>query len=377
MSARDWLVTRMDVLIAESVYHRNHKKETSTPGTVVWRWDEDEGIGRLNMASDTPPPTPDSKDVREWALYYASRGWPVLPLHTYVDGACTCIETGCKSKGKHPRLKHGLKEATTALAQVEAWWKRWPDANIGLCTGVAFDVIDVDGDVGRSSIQEAEETHGTLPYGLGAATGGGGYHALFMPVGCGNRASMLPKVDYRGKGGYIVAPPSNHESGMFYEWGSLDHLSQPLPELPQWMREIVDPPHRTRQSAIPLQFRVFNKKGITEYGKNALNAELKELSRAQEGMRNHQLNISSFNLYQLVGGGELTEEVVDSQLEIVALDIGLEPHEIHGTMQSAKRAGMDLPRQAPVPAKVREMSIEERIERFKESGSNWWRQNDE
>jgi hypothetical protein len=369
------LVRQLPHLLSEGVFYRNHKEEMRAQQIVIWHWDEDGGEAVVSMEMDATPTYPSGTNLHDWAEYYAERGWPVIPLHSTSGKLCTCQNGGdCKSPGKHPRLEHGLKEASTSVEQVERWWKRWPDANIGLCTGFAFDVIDVDGDKGRESIKEIEAVKGPLPYGLGAATGGGGCHLLFLPVGCGNRASFLPKVDYRGKGGYIVAPPSNHESGLYYEWMGLDHLEIPLLELPEWMRLIVDPPHVDRRSAIPTQFRVFPAKGVSDYGKKALVAELKELARTQEGMRNHQLNISAFNLYQLVAGGELTEEVVEGPLERTAEELGLSPHEIHNTMMSAKRAGLDTPRNAPLPPTVKEMPIEERIKKFAESGSGWWKE---
>ena len=45
------------------------------------------------------------------AIRYAEREWPVL--------SCD---------GKHPLTEHGLNDATTDHRQIEAWWRRWPDA---------------------------------------------------------------------------------------------------------------------------------------------------------------------------------------------------------------------------------------------------------
>src|ERR1051325_8299545 len=78
------------------------------------------------------------------ALEYATQEWPVIPLHTMREGRCTCGAASCKSPGKHPRTPNGLRDATIELATVQDWWRRWPDANVGLRTGEAFTVLDVD-----------------------------------------------------------------------------------------------------------------------------------------------------------------------------------------------------------------------------------------
>jgi hypothetical protein len=70
------------------------------------------------------------------ALEYARRGWPVFPLHTPINGDCSCGNSKYgKTTGKHPRTLNGLKDAATSEAVIREWWCRWPDNNIGLATG--------------------------------------------------------------------------------------------------------------------------------------------------------------------------------------------------------------------------------------------------
>ena len=73
------------------------------------------------------------------------------------------------------------------------------------------------------------------------ATGGGGWHHWFAPTGLGNRPPRgLAHVDWRGKGGCVLAPPSRHVSGGSYRW--LRGLDQaPLPEVPAALRALLDP----------------------------------------------------------------------------------------------------------------------------------------
>ena len=74
---------------------------------------------------------PSNRRKLEAALYYASLGWPVLPLHTLLEGGvCSCHKPDCSRPGKHPRTERGLREATTDPAKIRQWWSQWPDANL-------------------------------------------------------------------------------------------------------------------------------------------------------------------------------------------------------------------------------------------------------
>jgi hypothetical protein len=146
---------------------------------------------------DTRPPR-----LLDAALRYAQWGWPVFPLKP-----CT----------KQPATRNGFKDATTDPDRIRAWWERHPDSNIGLPTGLAFDVIDIDVPEGPASYSQngdlVPDTHGQV------ATSSGGLHLYIEPTGDGNRAGIMPGVDYRGVGGYVVAPPSTlGERGRTWSW---------------------------------------------------------------------------------------------------------------------------------------------------------------
>jgi hypothetical protein len=54
-----------------------------------------------------------------------------------------------------------------------------------------------------------------------------------------------PKLDFRGKGGIIVIPPSQHQSGHCYAWVQGQSLSDiPLPDLPPEIVAALAPPPR-------------------------------------------------------------------------------------------------------------------------------------
>lgn len=285
------------------------------------------------------------------ALSYAGRGWAVFPVHSWVDGRCTC-GAECSSPAKHPHTANGLKDATVDAAQISAWWSRWPDANVAVATGEVSGlvVVDVDGGAGEGSLSGLEEQHGKLPRTVRAFTGGDGLHFLFAHPGERVRNSASKKLgqglDVRGDGGYIVVAPSAHRSGQHYEW--LDYETELAP-MPAWLLELVREKAPTRAVAAPALPRQYDHGG-TPYGLEAATRELDELARAREGGRNDQLNVATYSLAQLVAGGELDEGFVLSELFRVGMQIGLGEHEVRQTIDSGMAAGKADPRSAPPPA---------------------------
>ncbi len=175
-------------------------------------------------------------------MAYATRlGWAVLPLHSVVDGLCTCGNLNCPSPGKHPLTKRGVKDASKDPAQIIKWWQRWPWANVGVATGQVSGlfVLDIDGEAGEESLRGLEAEHGKLPDTVEQLTGSGGRHLLFKhPAGqvIGNKVRIAPGLDVRGEGGYIVVAPSTHASGRQYAW---EVSSRPgeveVAEAPGWL----------------------------------------------------------------------------------------------------------------------------------------------
>src|SRR5215211_2288387 len=212
-----------------------------------------------------------SWQLRDAALGYASRGIPVLPLHYPLPHhtdlrpiagnrpldapasatGCSCRDPGCGQPAKHPLgslVPHAVKDATTNRARILAWWTRHPQANIGLATGYRFDVLDVDGPAGDQAIRTLAADHGLQSSGPLVRTGGGGWHFYLAPTGLGNvRPQGLQHVDWRGRGGYVVAPPSRHASGHPYKWAAGRELDIPPDTVPAVLLERLErrPPQRS------------------------------------------------------------------------------------------------------------------------------------
>jgi hypothetical protein len=183
----------------------------------------------------------------------------VFPIHSPTVDKCSCGKPDCKKVGKHPRTAHGLTDASTDAAIIRDWWKRWPAANVGIATGPESGVfvLDVDGEDGQASLTPLEAL-GHLPQTLRAHTGRmgpdeerTGFHLYFYwPAGANlhNSAGMLGQgLDIRAAGGYVVAPPSLHASGLRYEWAQDESA---IAEAPAWLIAKVSKPADT---ALPLQ----------------------------------------------------------------------------------------------------------------------------
>jgi len=175
------------------------------------------------------------------ALAYAAAGIAVMPLHTPdpVHG-CSCRDgADCGSPGKHPRLKHGVLDASTDPTRLRAWWRRWPDANVGVATGTILDVCDVDTNDGLRAVLDVLDV--VRPAGPLVRTGNG-WHLWFAASDLPNRVGMLPGVDWRGRGGSAVAPPSRHPAGRRYTFQQPWTATTDLPACPPVLRQIVLPP---------------------------------------------------------------------------------------------------------------------------------------
>lgn len=164
----------------------------------------------------------------EFALEYIRRGWHVFPLHNPLpDHSCSCRRP-CENVAKHPRTINGVKDAVADESEVVKFWNKWPNANIGIATGAisGFVVLDVDPrHGGDESLLVWEHQHGSLPSTVSSFTGGGGRHYFYRYPGTEmrNRTGFRPGLDFRGDGGYIVAPGSKHQSGKLYAWSVDDH----------------------------------------------------------------------------------------------------------------------------------------------------------
>jgi hypothetical protein len=139
------------------------------------------------------------------ALRYAQAGWPVFP---------------CLPGEKAPATQHGFLDATTDPDKITWWWTCNRGRNVAIATGAPGpDVLDVDVHQQGSGFAAFNRLHREgLIDGASAyiRTPSGGLHAYFTGSEQGNGRLPRHHLDFRSKGGYVVAPPS-HVNGTLYE----------------------------------------------------------------------------------------------------------------------------------------------------------------
>ena len=106
--------------------------------------------------------------------------------------------------------------------EIHQWWQQYPNANIGIVTGKISGIVVIDLDLDKGDNESGAKIYEQAPTDLIVKTGRGGYHLYYRyPEDVdhiSNRVGLLPGVDIRADGGYVVAPPSVHSSRRLYEW---------------------------------------------------------------------------------------------------------------------------------------------------------------
>lgn len=168
-----------------------------------------QGLAQTLGAALDAMPRPDVTCLSA-ALWYADQGLHVFPVRA-------------GEKVPHGGTR-GCLDATDDPDQIKEWWQRWPDSNVAIATGHIVDVIDFDG-VKAHKAWSARfpndtdgETYARRPVlGTVLTPRLAGLHVYVPARGGGNAAGLVEGVDHRGRGGYVVAPPSRTAVGE-YRW---------------------------------------------------------------------------------------------------------------------------------------------------------------
>jgi len=137
------------------------------------------------------------------ALDYQRQGFSVIPIH---------------AKEKKPLIAWEPYQTKRASEEtLTQWFSSWPDANIAIVTGAVSGIVVVDCD-DKAAARELKKMIPDLTP-IPRSKTGHGWHFFFKHPGENivNRVNVLPKMDIRGDGGYVVAPPSIHPEGHVYQ----------------------------------------------------------------------------------------------------------------------------------------------------------------
>lgn len=126
------------------------------------------------------------------ALHHAARGWPVFPL---APGTKDPIANS-----------HAYKDATCDRRIIEQRWSVIPEANIGIATGLRSGLLVIDIDPRKTTNWRESLQELALPPTFTVRTAKGGFHLYFAFVGTDITigANLLPGIDWRCNGGYVV-----------------------------------------------------------------------------------------------------------------------------------------------------------------------------
>ncbi len=141
----------------------------------------------------------------QYTLYqakeYVRRGFSVIPL---------------KPRSKIPAIAwRELQERLPTERELASWFGNGSQNNIAIVTGPVSGLIVLDAD----SIETVEWCEANLPRTPTVRTARGRHYYFRYRPGLRNSVNVNGlKLDMRADGGYVVAPPSVHESGVEYQW---------------------------------------------------------------------------------------------------------------------------------------------------------------
>jgi putative DNA primase/helicase len=250
------------------------------------------------------------------AKEYVKRGFSVIPL---------------QQRGKKPALPswREFQGRRATEEELNSWFGNGSCKNIGIIAGTISELVILDAD----SAEAVEWCEANLPQTPSVNTARGRHYYFRYKDGIRNSVNVNGmELDVRGEGGYVVAPPSVHETGVSYLWvdgKSLDDVA-----LADFPTELFGKNEKTK---------ALSSKTHGNHGQAAIASELTKLAGAVESTRNDQLNKSAFALGQYVPSGELDRHNAETALLRMAMYIGLSESEARGTIKSGIDAGISNP----------------------------------
>ena len=235
-------------------------------------------------------------DILKAALQYQKQGISIFPCNPYPTKT---KKDGSLFQNKQPYLSFiPYRDRLPTEDEIKQWWTKWPNAMIGCITGEVpnnLTVIDIDSEEAYKALQEyIPESYITR-----IAKSPKGYHLYFKyfegpPNDSDIIKNVIPKIDCRTNGGYIIMPPSiNLDNGarpVAYTW----LVDAKVNEVPGSLKDIIN-------NNLSFIYR--------EVSKNVISSESSESSESSKISEGERDKLFFHLANHLVKGGMQTDNI--------------------------------------------------------------------
>lgn len=156
------------------------------------------------------------ESMRRSALAYADAGLAVFPVRT---------------RDKRPALSGWQRFATTDPEVIRDFWPEDSSANVGVRCGHGLVVLDADSADAVARLRDLD-----LPATPSVRTARGLH--VYLRGSAETRVRLLPGLDVRGTGGYVVGAGSVHPDGHVYRWETPPDAA-PLARIPDRLQDLL------------------------------------------------------------------------------------------------------------------------------------------
>lgn len=148
---------------------------------------------------------------------------------------------------KEPLVPKGFYDASCEESIIKTWWTKWPNAAIGMPTGIVNGMIVLDIDMKNGKDGEASlknlltKLNVTLPITRIVRTPSGGRHIYFDNNNIkinGSVEKIGIGLDIKAEGGYVIMPPSKNSNGKSYTI----EANEGIADLPEWLKNLIIEP---------------------------------------------------------------------------------------------------------------------------------------
>jgi hypothetical protein len=231
------------------------------------------------------------------------------------------------TRGKHP-CGRWTQDSTADPALIRAVLARG-QRNLGVDCGKSG-LLVIDEDTPGAFSQYARSIGEVLPVTFTVTTGKGRHIYFHQPPGTplGNRTGALSGrgIDVRGKGGYVVAPGSVHNTGVLY---TPIEAGTPVAPAPGWLVTTLCSPAPARP-----------RPGAAGQGspRARLRGAMGFVLSAVPGERNNRLHWAACRAAEMIAAGDLDQAAAIDALTQAGEAVGLGTGEIQATIASALRS---------------------------------------